>query len=81
MSVDCQHACEGDDVIEDDGPGWEMELALEELRWLESLDKSSGVAARYIGYADLMRPDAAETLDRVAQIERCVGRCMPPLEN
>jgi predicted TIM-barrel fold metal-dependent hydrolase len=46
---------------------------LDELRWLEGLDKSSGVAVRYVGYADLAAPDAAATLDRLAQVSRCVG--------
>ena len=32
---------------------------LAEIRWLETLDKSSGVAVRYIGFADLAAPDAA----------------------
>src|SRR5580698_4202322 len=46
---------------------------LEEIEWLETLDKSSGVAARYIGFADLTAPDAAAALDRLAQVKRCVG--------
>jgi len=46
---------------------------LAELRWLESLDKSSGVAVRYVGYANLASPNAAKTLDRLADVSRCVG--------
>jgi len=46
---------------------------LAEIRWLETLDKSSGVAARYIGYADLASPAAAAGLDRLAEVPRCVG--------
>jgi predicted TIM-barrel fold metal-dependent hydrolase len=46
---------------------------LAEIEWLETLDKSSGVAARYIGFADLAAPDAAATLDRLSQVKRCVG--------
>jgi predicted TIM-barrel fold metal-dependent hydrolase len=46
---------------------------LAEIRWLETLDKSSGVAARYIGFADLTAPDAAATLDRLSEVRRCVG--------
>jgi len=46
---------------------------LDELRFLEGLDKSSGVAVRYIGYADLTAPDADATLELLAQIRRCVG--------
>ena len=46
---------------------------LDELLFVEGLDKSSGVAARYIGYADLAAPDADATLERLAKIRRCVG--------
>jgi predicted TIM-barrel fold metal-dependent hydrolase len=46
---------------------------LAEIRWLETLDKSSGVAARYIGFADLTAPDAAAGLDKLSQVTRCVG--------
>ena len=46
---------------------------LAEIEWLETLDKSSGVAARYIGFADLTAPDAAATLDRLSEVKRCVG--------
>jgi predicted TIM-barrel fold metal-dependent hydrolase len=46
---------------------------LSEIRWLETLDKSSGVAARYIGFADLTAPDAAAALDRLSEVKRCVG--------
>ncbi len=46
---------------------------LAEIEWLETLDKSSGVAARYIGFADLTTPDAAAALDRLSEVRRCVG--------
>jgi len=46
---------------------------LAEIEWLETLDKSSGVAARYIGFADLTVPDAAAALDRLSEVKRCVG--------
>ena len=46
---------------------------LAEIEWLETLDKSSGVAARYIGFADLTAPNAAATLDRLSKVKRCVG--------
>jgi predicted TIM-barrel fold metal-dependent hydrolase len=46
---------------------------LEEIEWLETLDKSSGVAARYIGFADLTAPDSGAALDRLSEIKRCVG--------
>jgi predicted TIM-barrel fold metal-dependent hydrolase len=46
---------------------------LAEIRWLETLDKSSGVAARYIGFADLAATDVAPVLDRLSEVRRCVG--------
>ena len=37
--------------------GWDHDdYALAEIRWLETLDKSSGVAVCYIGYAELTAP-------------------------
>jgi predicted TIM-barrel fold metal-dependent hydrolase len=46
---------------------------LAEIEWLETLDKSSGVAIRYIGFADLTAPNAATMLDRLSAVKRCVG--------
>ena len=46
---------------------------LAEIARLETLDKSSGVAVRYIGLADLTVPNAAAMLDRLAEAKRCVG--------
>ena len=46
---------------------------LAEIEWLETLDKSSGVAARYIGFADLTAPDVGAALDRLSEVKRCVG--------
>ena len=46
---------------------------LAEIEWLEMLDKSSGVAARYIGFADLTAPDVGAALDRLSEVKRCVG--------
>ena len=54
--------------------GWDRkDDPLAEIRWLETLDKSFGVAARYIGYAPLSAPDADVALDRLAEVSRCVG--------
>jgi predicted TIM-barrel fold metal-dependent hydrolase len=46
---------------------------LVEIEWLETLDKSSGVAIRYIGFADLAAPSAGAALDRLSEVKRCVG--------
>jgi predicted TIM-barrel fold metal-dependent hydrolase len=46
---------------------------LAEIEWLETLDKSSGVAVRYIGFADLTASNTGVMLDRLSQVERCVG--------
>jgi len=46
---------------------------LAEIEWLETIDKSSGVATRYIGFADLTAPNVAAVLDRLSEVKRCVG--------
>ena len=46
---------------------------LAEIRWLDTLDKSSGVAARYVGFANLASSSSAAVLDRLAEALRCVG--------
>jgi predicted TIM-barrel fold metal-dependent hydrolase len=46
---------------------------LAEIRWLETLDKSSGVAIRYIAFAGLAALDAGTVLDRLSEVRRCVG--------
>jgi predicted TIM-barrel fold metal-dependent hydrolase len=52
--------------------GWDRaDDPLAEIRWLETLDKLSGVAARYIGFADLAASGAV--LDRLSEVRRCVG--------
>ncbi|HZZ63677.1 MAG TPA: amidohydrolase family protein [Roseiarcus sp.] len=54
--------------------GWDRhDDPLAEIGWLETLDKSSGVAVRYIGFADLAAGNAAAALDRLAGVYRCVG--------
>ena len=54
--------------------GWDRaDDPLAEIEWLETLDKSSGVAARYIGFADLTAPDAGAALDRLSEVKRCIG--------
>ncbi len=46
---------------------------VEETRWLETLDKSSGVASRYVAYAGLSEPDAARRIAAQAAFGRVVG--------
>jgi predicted TIM-barrel fold metal-dependent hydrolase len=46
---------------------------LAEIEWLETLDKSSGVAVRYIGFADLTASNVGAALDRLSEVKRCVG--------
>ena len=46
---------------------------LAEIEWLETLDKSSGVANRYIGFVDLTAPDVGAALDRLSEVKRCIG--------
>ena len=44
-----------------------------ETEWLETLDKSQGVAMRYVGGAALQTDKAAEVIKRQAAFERMVG--------
>src|SRR5580704_1288137 len=45
----------------------------EETEWLETLDKSRGIAARYIAFAALKDPDVERLLERQAACKRVVG--------
>ena len=54
--------------------GWDRaDDPLAEIQWLETLDKSSGVAARYVGFADLTASDSDAVLDRLSGVRHCVG--------
>lgn len=54
--------------------GWDRtDGPFAETAWLETLDKSSGVAARYIAFAPLESPGVAGVLERLAALPRCVG--------
>ncbi len=46
---------------------------VEETRWLETLDKSKGVASRYVGAAKLGSPEAAGLIAQQAQFPRMTG--------
>ncbi len=52
---------------------WDTEDPVGETRWLETLDKSSGIALRYTAAAPLGTPRGAEILERQAAFERVVG--------
>lgn len=53
--------------------GWRKDDSLGETRWLEMLDKSAGVAARYVAHVPLESPRAAELIDSHAAFDRVVG--------
>lgn len=53
--------------------GWRGDDGLGETRWLESLDKPAGVAARCVAHVDLASADAAALIDAHAQVGRVVG--------
>lgn len=53
--------------------GWRSDDSLGETRWLETLDKSTGVAARYVAHVPLASPHAAELIDAQAAFDRVVG--------
>ncbi|AGS24310.1 amidohydrolase family protein [Rhizobium etli] len=53
--------------------GWSVAYPLEESRWLDGLDRSSGVAHRYIAGITLDRPDALRLLEAEAERPNVVG--------
>ncbi|MBP2447805.1 amidohydrolase family protein [Rhizobium leguminosarum] len=53
--------------------GWSDAHPLEESRWLDCLDRSSGVAKRYIARVPLDGPDAVRLLEAEAQNPSVVG--------
>ncbi len=53
--------------------GWRRDDALAETRWLDSLDKAGGVAARYVVQVPLDAPDAAAQIETQAANPRVVG--------
>lgn len=52
---------------------WDSHDPLGETRWLESIDKIGGVAARYVARVPLARPDAVARVEAQAAIPRVVG--------
>lgn len=53
--------------------GWLPADCLGESRWLETLDKSRGIAARYVAHVPLADPNAAWLIDAQAACGRVVG--------
>jgi predicted TIM-barrel fold metal-dependent hydrolase len=53
--------------------GWSVAYPLEESRWLDGLDRSSGVARRYIARVPLDGPDALRLLEAEAANPNVVG--------
>ncbi|AHG48412.1 hydrolase (plasmid) [Rhizobium leguminosarum bv. trifolii CB782] len=53
--------------------GWSVAYPLEESRWLDGLDRSSGVARRYIARVPLDGPDAQRLLEAEAENSNVVG--------
>ncbi|GLS24138.1 amidohydrolase [Labrys miyagiensis] len=53
--------------------GWSDDHPLEESRWIDSLEKSRGVARRSVAHVALDRPDAASLLEAEAANEGVVG--------
>lgn len=52
---------------------WDPSDPLGETEWLDGLERPSGIAARYVAYASLAAPNAAEILERQAAHERVAG--------
>ena len=52
---------------------WDADDSVGETRWLETLDKTHNIAARYIARAPLGRPEAEVVLEQQASFKRVVG--------
>jgi len=52
---------------------WTSDDCVGETRWLETLDKTGGVAARYVAHVPLASPDAPALLETQASFPRVVG--------
>lgn len=52
---------------------WETSDPFGEVAWLDTLDKSAGVAARYVAAAPFGSPDAADVIERHLDNPRVVG--------
>ncbi|RJT40539.1 hydrolase [Mesorhizobium waimense] len=53
--------------------GWASDDCVGETQWLETLDKSRGVAARYVVHVPLASPQAPALIDSQAAFDRVVG--------
>lgn len=53
--------------------GWASDDCVGETRWLETLDKSQGVAARYVVHVPLASPGAPALIEAQAAFDRVVG--------
>lgn len=53
--------------------GWRADDCVGETRWLETLDKSAGVAARYVVHVPLASRDAGRLVAEQAAFDRVVG--------
>jgi predicted TIM-barrel fold metal-dependent hydrolase len=52
---------------------WDPADPLGEIAWLDGLARPDGIAARYVGYADLADPDVEELLETLAAHGRVAG--------
>lgn len=52
---------------------WDPADPLGEIAWLDGLDRPDGIAARYVGYADLADPKVERVLESMAAHDRVVG--------
>lgn len=53
--------------------GWASDDCVGETRWLETLDKAQGVAARYVVHVPLASPEAAALIEAQAAFDRVAG--------
>jgi len=52
---------------------WDPADPLGEIAWLDGLERPDGIAARYVGYANLADPEVERVLESMAAHDRVVG--------
>jgi predicted TIM-barrel fold metal-dependent hydrolase len=52
---------------------WDPADPMGEIAWLDAMERPDGIAARYVGYADLCAADVEPLLERMAAHERVAG--------
>lgn len=75
LPADYLRATEGYDIVASVHveANWDPTDPLGEIAWLDRLDRPDGIAARYVGYADLADPEVENVLEAFAAHDRVAG--------